>query len=155
VFEKLLAFANALVLQRLEVDRGAAQELLGNVDIAKRLVQKDAVRLLHGIEVGAQMVLFKLLLEPLEIAERRMKACQNPGQHGDAFRMRRSPGRHAAAPPGGCSGSTRRGWPDRSRTEEPTDSARMKARRIRQRFRPATSTGGPECGPGGCPTRRR
>src|SRR5437667_11740935 len=146
------------------------------------------------------MVLFKLLLEPLEIAEWRMKACQHPGEPGgpggapalltgddlvaapisrrqfdveqwlvatrlhrcrqlldqphrdvdarldrtgidqrqwqqrDAVRMRRSPSRHAAAPPGGCSGATRRGWPDRSRTEEPTDSARMKARRIRQPF---------------------
>src|SRR5207248_2137678 len=167
------------------------------------------------------MVLFKLLLEPLEIAEWRVKACQHPGepggpgrapallteddlvaaamsrrrfdidqwlvtarlhrcrqlldqphrdvdarldrtgidhrqwQHCDAFRMRRSPSRHAAAPPGGCSGSTRRGGPDLSKTLEPADSARMKARRIRQPFRPATLTGGPECGPGGCPTRRR
>ena len=35
----------------------------------------------------------------------------------------------------------------RARTEEPADSARMKARRIRQRFRPATSTGGQSVAP--------
>src|SRR6202045_5268049 len=45
-------------------------------------MQKDAVRLFYGIEGGAQMVLFKLLLEPLEIAEWRVKACEHLGEPG-------------------------------------------------------------------------
>src|ERR1700724_1946459 len=135
------------------------------------------------------MVLFKLFLEPLEIAEWRVKACQHPREPGgrggapalltgddlvaaarsrrrfnvdqwlvtarlhrcrqlldqphrdvdarldrtgidhrqwqyrDAVRMRRSPSRHAAAPPGGSSGSTRRGWTGRSTTQAAADSA--------------------------------
>src|SRR5438552_17107791 len=88
MLDELLAMQDPPLIEGLEGDQRLAQQLLGDGDVAERLVEQNAEGLLDQVEVCSQSILLVLLLESLEVAEVGMDTYQDLEHPG---RLRRPP----------------------------------------------------------------
>src|SRR5579864_9283671 len=88
MLDELLAMQDSSLIEGLEGEQRLAQQLLGDRDVAERLVEQNAVGLLDQVEVCSQAILLVLLLESLEVAEVGMDPHEDLEQTG---RLRSSP----------------------------------------------------------------